>query len=85
MVHSKRKKMKKYEKKKRKRRCKMNAERLFLHVIDSDETLTGEQRQQMHIMMLRLRVYPHLEKMLEKQSVAASKAVEDRCHVKVYS
>jgi hypothetical protein len=36
-------------------------------------------------MMLRLRVYPHLEKMLEKQSVAASKAVEDRCHVKVYS
>mgnify|MGYP000019282508 CR=1 FL=1 len=42
----------------------MNAEQLFLHIIGSDETLTGEQRQQMHVMMLRLSVYPQLEKML---------------------
>jgi Spy/CpxP family protein refolding chaperone len=31
----------------------MNAEQLFLHIIGSDETLTGEQRQQMHVMMQR--------------------------------
>jgi hypothetical protein len=58
----------------------MNAEQLFLHIIGSDETLTGEQRQQMHVMMLRLSVYPHLEKMLEKQSLAAAGAVQKRCH-----
>lgn len=58
----------------------MNAEQLFLHVIGSDETLTGEQRLQMHVMMLRLNVYPQLEKMLEKQREASGNAVSDRCH-----
>ncbi|MBL7993046.1 MAG: hypothetical protein JNN25_16540 [Candidatus Kapabacteria bacterium] len=50
----------------------MNAEQLFLYVIDSDATLTGEQRRQMHVMMLRLVVYPHLEKMLELQRNACA-------------
>lgn len=58
----------------------MKAEQLFLHVIDRDATLTGDQRQQMHVMMLRLNVYPQLEKMLEKQSLAAGEAVQKRCH-----
>lgn len=58
----------------------MNAEQLFLHILDSDATVTGEQRLQMHVMMLRLNVYPQLEKMLEIQSLAAAGAVQKRCH-----
>jgi hypothetical protein len=58
----------------------MNAEQLFLHIIGSDETLTGEQRQQMHVMMLRLSVYPQLEKMLTKQREASGNGVQERCH-----